>query len=85
MGRPAACIIVDHPRDWVHWFKLSLGLESVVMGLRPGSAWMDMNPGSTETNQALSSNGVVPASESIGAGPVPGWGRSLVSLELAWS
>lgn len=57
----------------------------MVMGLGPGSAWVDMDPGSIETNQALSTNKIGSISGSMGVGPVLGWDRSLVSSELAWS
>lgn len=54
------------------------------MGLEPGSAWMDMDPGSRD-QPGTEYNRVGPASGSMGAGPVLGWARSLVSPELAWS
>lgn len=44
--------------------------ESVVMGMGPGSVWIDLDPGSTEINQVLSTNGVDPASGFMGAGPI---------------
>lgn len=49
-----------------------LGLEFVVMGMEPGSAWVDLDSGSTETNQVLSTNGIGPASGYKEADPVLG-------------
>lgn len=60
-------------------------LESVVIGMGHCSVWAFLNSGFTEFNHTLSTNGVGPVNVSMGAGPVLGWGRRLVSLELAWS
>lgn len=70
---------VGRPGTWVQeevrepvFTGSSLGLQSVVMGMEPGSAWVDLDPGSTETNQVLSTNGIDQASGSMEADPALG-------------
>lgn len=57
---------------------MGLRLESMLMGLGPGSVWAYLDPGSTGVSQALGTSGIGPDSWSLGASLVLGWFRSLI-------
>ena len=59
-----------HPGIWVHCHEP--GAESAVMGLGPGSVWVDLDPGYTGANQTLLSPW---GQSSIGMGWDPGFLR----------
>lgn len=64
--------------------EVGLVLELVVMSLGPGSAWEDLNPGSTGAKWAPRTTGLDSVSLFVGAGPGLGKARRLVLQKSTW-
>lgn len=60
-------------------------LESALMGLEPGSAWVDLDFGSKEAKQVPGSTGVNLLPKSAGIDLVVGQNGNMISHKLVWS